>query len=32
MEIGCETENHARKFGEVEQVETQRLGGHTPEA
>jgi hypothetical protein len=23
--------NHARKFGKVEQVETQRLGGHTPE-
>lgn len=25
------TENHARKFGKVEQVETQRLSGHTPE-
>lgn len=28
----CGTENQARKFGEVEQVETRRLGGHTPEA
>jgi hypothetical protein len=26
------TQNRARKFGKVEQVETWRLCGHTPEA